>query len=333
MADQVLVLDHAWPDLDIERSVFDSAGITLVSADKASDGELLDLAADFDALMVNWRPLHADVIAAARRCRTIARFGVGVDNIDVETATAHGIVVSRVPDFCVDEVAEHALALILSLARRIVSLAEQTRAGGWSNSGAGPMYRIRGSVLGIVGWGSTAQALASRAVGIGMRVLVHSRTIAQVTLPPGVSAASSLLDLAARVDYLSVHVPLTEQTRGLVDETVLRAMRPTAHLINTARGPIIDTDALTRALREGWIAGAGVDVLDGDPPAPGNPLIGLPTAVVTPHAAFNSVEALHHLRHQAATNVLSALSGQAPNDLVNPEVLTQRDVRLTSGAR
>ena len=291
------------------------------------------LAADFDAMMVNWRPLRAEVIAAARRCRTIARFGVGVDNIDVDAATAHGIVVSRVPDFCVDEVAEHALALMLSLGRRIVALAEQTRVGGWSNTAAGPMYRIRGSVLGIVGWGSTAQALASRAVGIGMRVLVHSRTVAEVTLPPGVSAASSLLDLAAQADYLSVHVPLTDQTRGLIDETVLRAMRATAYLINTARGPIVDTDALARGLREGWIAGAGIDVLDGDPPAPGNPVIGLPTAVVTPHAAFNSVEALHHLRHQAATNVLDALVGRAPKDLVNPEVLTKHDLRLTSGGR
>jgi len=331
MADRVLVLDHAWPDLDIEQSVFDSADITLISADEASDADLPALAADFDALMVNWRPLPANVIAAARRCRTIARFGVGVDNIDVDAATAHGIVVSRVPDFCVDEVAEHALALMLSLGRRIVPLAEQTRAGGWSNSAGGPMYRIRGSVLGIVGWGATAQALASRAVGIGMRVAVHSRTIAGASLPPHVSAASSLLDLAGQADYLSVHVPLTDQTRGLIDETVIRAMRPTAYLINTARGPIVDTEALAKGLREGWIAGAGIDVLDGDPPAPENPLLRLPGAVITPHAAFNSVEALHHLRQQAAINVLSALSGQPPKDLANPEVLAQRDLRLTAG--
>lgn len=331
MANRVLVLDHAWPDLDVERSVFDAAGIEMASADGTGDGELPELAADFDALMVNWRPLGADVITAAHRCRTIARFGIGVDNIDVEAATAHGIVVSRVPDFCVDEVAEHALALVLSLGRRIVALAEQTRAGGWSNTAAGPMYRIRGQVLGIVGWGSTARALASRAVGIGMGVVVHSRTSAQTTLPDGVRAATSLLDLAAQADFLSVHVPLTDQTRGLINEAVIRAMRPSAYLINTARGPIVDTDALARALREGWIAGAGIDVLDGDPPAPGNPLIGLPTAVITPHAAFNSVESLHYLRHQAATNVVDALHGQVPQDLVNPEVLTRADLRLTSG--
>ena len=329
--DRVLVVDHAWPDLHIEETVLGAAGIEVVAAPSRDHDELVDAVADFDAIMVNWLPLPATVIDAAVRCRTIARFGVGVDNIDVDAATRQGILVSRVPVFCTDEVAEHALALMLTLGRRVVSFAEQTRSGGWSNMAAGPMFRIRGSVLGIVGWGSTAQALASRAQGIGMRVVVYSRTVSDSALPDGITAAPSLIDMATTADFVSIHVPLTEHTRGLIDASVIAAMRPTAYLVNTARGPIVDTDALADAVRNGRIAGAGIDVLDADPPAPGNPLLSLPDVIVTPHAAFNSVEALTDLRQQAAANVLSALSGTPPVNTVNPDILARADHRLTVG--
>jgi D-3-phosphoglycerate dehydrogenase len=161
-----------------------------------------------------------------------------------------------------------------------------------------------------------------------MTVKVFTRTPPSVGFPPGISASSSLIDLAGECDHLSLHLPLTSQTNAMINEPVLRAMRPNAVLLNTARGPIVDSGALRRAVVEGWIAGAGLDVLDADPPAPGNALIGLDNVVVTPHAAFNSVESLTSLRRQAATNVMTALGGDVPAAMVNPEVLHSSALRL-----
>jgi D-3-phosphoglycerate dehydrogenase len=321
MARRVLVVDCAWPDLDIEQQVLSEADVELVAAESGDSDELLRLAPRVDAIMVNWRPLTRAVLEAAGRCRTVARFGVGVDNIDVDAATELGIVVSRVTDYCVDEVAEHTIALLLALRRRIVAFSAQTRAGGWDNDAFGPMHRLRGTTMGILGWGAIGQAVAGLAHGFGMDVEVFSRSAPPDGWPAGVRATRSLLELASRVDHLSVHVPLTEQTVGLVDEAVLRVMRPSAVLLNAARGPIVDSAELARAVRDGRIAGAGIDVLDGDPPSPGNPLIGLDNVIVTPHAGFNSVEALETLRRQAAANVLAVLDGGRPSSVANPEVL------------
>jgi D-3-phosphoglycerate dehydrogenase len=278
--------------------------------------------------MVNWRPLPRSVLAAAVRCRTVARYGTGLDNIDVAAATELGMVVSRVASYCADEVAEHATALLLALRRHVVPFTAQTRAGGWDNAAFGPMRRIRGSMLGIVGWGTIGRAVAQRGLGLGMQVTVFTRTDPPGGFPDGVRAAGSLLELAAAADHLSIHVPLTEQTRGMIDGTVLAAMGPEAVLINTSRGAVVSASDLIRAIRGGSIAGAALDVLDADPPAPGNPLIGLRNVLVTPHAAFNSVEALTELRRQAAANVVSALRGEVPAGIVNPEVLDAPELRL-----
>jgi len=228
----------------------------------------------------------------------------------------------------VDEVAEHTIAMLLALGRHLVDFAAQTGAGGWDNAAFGPMRRIRGGTLGIVGWGPIGQAVAGRAVGLGMAVLVFSRSLQGRGLPAGVTAAGSLRELAAAVDYLSIHVPLTEDTRGLVDESVLEVMRPHAFVINTARGPIIDAAALASAVLDRRIAGAALDVLDADPPSPGHPLLGLDRVFITPHAAFNSIEALATLRREAAANVLAVLNREIPHHLANPEVLRTRGLRM-----
>lgn len=330
MTRRALVVDHAWPDLAIEREVLANAGIALVAADSGTEDELLRLAPEADAIMVNWLPVSRRVLLAATRCRTVARFGVGVDNIDVAAATELGIPVSRVSSYCTDEVAEHTIALLLAVRRRIVPFAAQTAAGGWNNTAFGPMHRLRGTVFGVAGWGAIGRAVTDLARGLGMKVEVWSRSRPPGGWPPGVREASSLLQLARRVDHLSIHLPLTEQTRGLIGAEVLSAMRPTAILLNTARGPIVDAAALADAIREERIAGAGIDVLDADPPTPGNPLIGLNGAVVTPHAAFNSVEALAVLRRQAAANVVAVLDGGRPSDIVNPEVFDRPALRVNA---
>lgn len=319
---RVLVVDHAWPDLDIEQELLSAAEVELVAVNGAGADQVLRHAPTADAIMVNWAPLPRPVLAAATRCRTVARFGVGVDNIDVDAATELGILVTRVTDYCIDEVAEHTIALLLALRRKIVAFAGQTRAGGWDNAAFGPMHRIRGTTMGVVGWGPIGQAVAALALGLGMRVEVYSQPAPQEDgLPPGVRLASSLAELASHADHLSVHVPLTGATAGLISEPVLRLMRPSAVVLNAARGPIVDTRALAEAIREGRIAGAGIDVLDADPPSRGNPLLALDNVVVTPHAAFNSVESIQALRRQATGNVLAVLEGRSPSSIANPEVL------------
>lgn len=330
MKRRALVIDYAWPDLEIEREVLAQAGVDLIAADAGQEAELLRRAPEVDAIMVNWAPLSERVLRAAPRCRTVARYGVGVDNIAVDTATELGIPVSRVSDYCVDEVAEHTIALLLALRRRIVAFAAQTTAGHWDNTAFGPLRRIRGTTFGVVGWGQIGRAVADLARGLGMKVEAWSRSAPPDGWPSDVRPASSLIELAARVDHLSVHVPLTAQTTGLVDDAVLRAMRPTAVLLNTARGPIVDTPALAEAITQRRIAGAGLDVLDADPPEPGNPLIGLEGVLVTPHAAFNSVESIATLRRQAAANVVAALDGGVPSDIANPEVFHRPTFRGAS---
>ncbi|MFI9536917.1 C-terminal binding protein [Nocardia fusca] len=325
MTRRVLVVDHAWPDLHIEREVLD--GVDLLTPDSDDIDELASIAPTVDAIMVNWRPLPGKVLKAATRCRTVARFGVGVDNIDVDCATDLGIVVSRVVDYCVDEVAEHTIALLFALRRNIVAFSQQTSSGDWDNTAFGPMRRIRGTSLGILGWGAIGRAVATRAHALGMQVEAFSRSSPADGWPTWVRAAQSVHELASRVDHLSIHLPLTEQTMGLVDESVLRVMRPSAVVLNAARGPIVDSEALSKAVRERRIAGAGIDVLDGDPPSPNNPLIGMDNVIVTPHAAFNSVESVETLRREAAHNVLAVLEGRPPSNVANPEVFDRSTMR------
>jgi D-3-phosphoglycerate dehydrogenase len=327
MTQRVLVIDYAWPDLHIERQVL--TGIELLTPASDDLDELIRLAPLADAIMVNWRPLPRKVLESATRCKTVARFGVGVDNIDVDSATELGIVVSRVADYCVDEVAEHTIALLFALRRNIVTFSNQTASGGWDNAAFGPMRRIQGTTMGILGWGTIGRAVAGRAHALGMKVEVFSRSRPSDGWPAEIRVAESVHELASRADHLSIHLPLTEQTTGLIDGGVLRGMRRSAVVLNTARGPIVDSTALSRAVRDGRIAGAGIDVLDGDPPSQQDPLIGMDNVIVTPHAAFNSVESVERLRREAAHNVLAALEGHPPSDVVNPEVLDRGDLRLS----
>lgn len=318
---RVLVVDHAWPDLDIEQQILAAADVELVTAGNGGADAALRLAPTADAIMVNWAPLPRPVLEAATRCRTVARFGIGVDNIDIDAATELGIVVSRVTGYCIDEVAEHTIGLLLALRRKLVAFAAHTRAGGWDNAACGALHRIRGSTMGIVGWGAIAKAVAGLASGLGMQVQVYSRSTPANGWPGGIRPVGSLVELASQVDHLSVHVPLTDATAGLVGESVLYAMRPSAVVLNTARGPIVDTVALATAIRDGRIAGAGIDVLDAEPPRAANPLLELDNVIVTPHAAFNSTESVATLRRRAAENVLAVLEGRRPRNIANAAVI------------
>jgi D-3-phosphoglycerate dehydrogenase len=248
------------------------------------------------------------VIERLGNLRAIARYGVGLDTIDLDAASKRGIAVSNVPDYCVEEVALHTIALLLAAHRRIVRGDRLVRGGNWGALAAGPVRRLEDQLLGLIGCGRIPRAVASKARALGLRVAAYDPFVAVEAWPEGAARYDDLGELAADADFLSVHAPLTEETRHLVDDAVLRRMPSHAVLVNTARGPLVDTEALDRALAEGRIGGAALDVLEAEPPPPGLPLLRHDDVVVTAHQAFYSEEALRELQRKAAENLRNALA-------------------------
>lgn len=329
MPRSVLVTDYAWPSLDPERRILAGMGVEIVAAETGEEDELVELAPRADALLTNWKPVTARVLAHAPRCLTVARYGVGLDNIDVAAATELGIVVTNVPEFCVDEVSDHALALVLALNRRIVDFVGQTRHGGWDNQAAGAMHRLRGQTLGLIGFGRIARRVAAKAQAFGLVVLAYSPSLAPGE-HDGVTATSFERVLGSS-DVVSLHAPLTDSTRHMIGRAQLDLMRPGAFLVNTARGALVDQVALLDAVVSGRLGGAGLDVMDEEPPAADHPLRHAPGVVITPHAAFYSIESINDLQETAAGNVAAVLDGRLPATVVNSDVLASPALRATVG--
>jgi D-3-phosphoglycerate dehydrogenase len=315
---RVLITDYAWPDLDIERAILREAGAELVAAKETDPDSLAKLAADCDAIMTNWVKVPESVIAAAKKCKIVSRLGIGLDNIDVKAATDRGIMVTNVPDYCTIEVAEHALALMLALARKAAFYHHESKSGRYNLQDGPALRRIEGQTLGIVGIGNIGLKLAEKAKGLGLKILAFGRT--RKPLPAGIEW-SSLDDLLAHSDYVSLHIPLTPETRHLIAAPQLARMKPSAYIINTARGGLIDHSALAAALTAGQLAGAALDVQDPEPPDLLKPPYNDPRIIVTPHAAFVSVESLENLRTRTARQVAACLRGGRPEHVVNPGVL------------
>lgn len=313
----VVITDHVFPSLAIEQELLGAIGATIALLQTTSEGHLADAAADADALLVCYAPITARVIDRMHRCRIIARYGIGVDNVDLEAASAKGIVVTNVPDYCVDEVSDHALALLLACARRVTLLAGRVGAGRWEAKDAAPMHRLRGQVLGLVGFGKIPRRFAEKARPLGLDVIAYDPYVSAEEMDAQGVRKVDLDPLLAGSDFVSVHAPLGPQTRGLIDAARLRAMKRTAYLINTARGPLVLESALVRALESGWIAGAALDVVEHEPPAPDHPLRRLENAILTPHVAFYSEESVQELQRKATDEVVRALSGQPPRSPVN----------------
>lgn len=323
----VVIADYDYGDVAIERAVIEGAGLELTAAHCKTEEEVIDVARDADAIIAQYATVGAKAIGALTRCQVIARYGTGVDIVDVDAATRHGILVTNVPnDWCENEVADHAMALLLALARKIPGYDRACRAGVWQWQTGQPIHRLRGSVLGLLSFGAIAQAVASRGIGFGMRVIAHDPYMPDGDITAWGATAVSFGELLEQADYLVIQAPLTKETHHLFGETELRRMKPTAFLINTARGPIVSDDALYRALSEGWIAGAGLDDIEEEPAKqrdwkPSNPLFALPNVVVTPHAAYYSEEAIHTVRDFAAHEVVRVLTGQPPLSPVNADQL------------
>lgn len=277
---------------------------------------------DADALIVSSSPITRRVMSALRQLKVVVRTGVGYDVIDVPAATELGIVVVNIPDLWVREVANHALALLLAWNRKIITLNQEVKSGVWQSRVPGPSTgSLHGETVGIVGFGNIGRAFARRVSALETHVIAYDPYVDDAQFAAlGVERVRSLGELAARADYVSVHTLLNAETRHLIDEVFLRQMKPTACLINTSRGPVVDEQALIRALQEGWIAGAALDVREPEPPAPDSPLCQMDNVILTPHAAYYSTPAVAQVPRRCGEEVARALSGQRPLHVVNPEV-------------
>lgn len=311
---QVLLTDYVWPDLDIERGIFAKIDTEIVLPPDTTPATLARVAAPVDAIMTNWAKVPADVIAAAANCKIVARMGIGLDNIDVAACTARKIPVTNVPDYCLIEVAEHTLALVFGLARKIGWYHQATQSGTYQLQSGPPMFRIQGQTLGLIGYGNIGQLVAEKALALGLKVLVHNRTVKPA--PAGVKFVA-LEELLQTSDYISLHVPMSPETKHVLNAAAFAKMKPTAYVINTSRGGLIDHAALAAALEKGQLAGAGLDVQDPEPPDLSQAPYNDPRVIVTPHAAFVSQESLENLRRRATQQVADQLTGKRPENVRN----------------
>jgi D-3-phosphoglycerate dehydrogenase len=318
---RVLQTDRAWPDSSIEREILSPLGAELLEAPATDEATLAALARDADAVMTNWAQVTTAVIRGASRCRVISRTGIGLDNIDVATATALGIPVTNVPDYCVAEVADHALALLLACARQIGFFHLRTKQGEYRLQAAPPIPRLGGKVLGLIGLGRIGRALATRARALGMTIVAHTPSGNAQGVACRMVTLDELLELS---DFVSLHAPLTGSTKHLLARPQFERMKRSACLINTARGGLVDHAALADALARNRIAGAALDVFEPEPPDLAAPLFRDERVIVTPHTAFVSEEALIELRTRAARQVRDVLEGHRPECVVNPEVFSTR---------
>jgi D-3-phosphoglycerate dehydrogenase / 2-oxoglutarate reductase len=317
----ILLTDHPWPELDIERAVLETAGYRFVHGPQqtptASVVEALVREHDPIAIMTCWADVSAAAIAMPAELAIVQRMGVGLDNIDVAAATARGAWVANVPDYCNEEVSDHAVALLLDLCRGVTKFDRAVKSGQW-NPGAANSRRVAQLTVGIIGYGHIGALTARKLSGFGVRVLVNNRTLLKTRgsgaeIESGVTVAD-MATLQAQADALVIHAPLTPETHHLLDDAFFAKLRRRPLIVNVSRGGVIATDALLRALDRGLISGAGLDVVEGEP-TPDRKLVERPDVIVTPHMAFSSDASLADLRQQSAAEVLRVLRGERP---VNP---------------
>ncbi len=316
----VVVADSVFPNLDLARAVVSRAGAELRLASQPTPEGIVAAAREADALLVTYAKINADMIREMKKCKIISRFGIGVDNVDIEAATRQRIVVTKVPDYCIDEVSDHAMALLLSLVRKIPFSSARAHAGRWEMPAVTPIHRLRGTVLGLVGFGRIPQLVAPKAKAFGMRVMAYDPYVPLNVMEQAGVGRLEFPELLKISDYISIHSPLLPETHHLFSDEVFRQMKPGALIVNTSRGPVVDEAALARALDAKQLAGAALDVLEQEPPV-NSPLFGRDNVILTPHTSFYSVESLEELQTKAAEEVVRVLSGQPPRNPVNPEAL------------
>ncbi len=312
----VMIADCDHADIEIEKKVLSDVCRELPWHQCRSEEEVIAQCADAEGLILQYAPMTRRVLQSLKHCKVLVRYGVGVDTVDLPAASDLGIVVSNVPDYGTDEVSDHAFALMLCLTRKVAQANALVKDGVWDFRRSQPIFRHRGRTIGIVGAGRIGQAMARKAQALGMRTLAFDTLLTQERLPSDIRLVD-LQTLLRESDVVSVHCPLTEETRNLLDESRLRLMKPTAYLVNTARGHIVDEAALDKLLSERRLAGAAFDVLAQEPGAAGHPLFRHDNFLCTPHMAWHSDESVQDLKRKAAEEVRRVLRGEAPHYQVN----------------
>lgn len=315
---RAVVTDYTFPDLDLEREILSAAGIGLESGQARTTGELVPLVADADAVITQFAPVNAEVIEAMKKARVIVRYGIGVDNVDLDAARARGIPVCNVPDYCIAEVADHTLAFILALTRQVLVHSNRVHAGTW---GLGtPLASLRSltdMTVGVVGFGRIGRAVVKRLTAFGGRVLVHDPVADPGEVEAVGGVPSDLGGLFALSDCVTLHCPSTEKTRGMVNRETLAVMRQGALLVNLARGDLVDSGALVEALDSGKLSGAALDVFSPEPIPPGHAILKRDNVILAPHIASASVPAVGRLRRAATALAVAAIQGEPLGSVVN----------------
>jgi len=322
---KAVITDHPFPTLELTKTIFNRAGIEFEALQTRDADAIVAEARSAEALIVGMARIDEKLIARLERCKVIVRLGVGFDNVDLAAATARQMMVVNIPDFCTEEVSDHAIALILMIARRLQAGQKAVRDGKW-----GPMAidftsfrRLNQMTLGLYGFGRIARGLAEKARGVRMNCVACDPFVTKDEMTAAGVSKVEMAELLAKSDFLSLHSPLTKETEGAFGIEQFRAMKRTAWILNTARGPVIREDELVKALDEGLIAGAALDVLAKEPPEKTNPLLGRENVIVTPHMGSWTLDSRDDLQTKGAEEVVRALSGKTPLNVVNREVLAR----------
>ncbi|MDD5705300.1 MAG: C-terminal binding protein [Kiritimatiellae bacterium] len=316
---KIAITDYVFDNLDIERGVLEPNGCSLISQRSGKDpAALAGLVSDADAVITQFAPVDAAIVGAMRKARVIVRYGIGVDNVDLQAAAAKGIPVCNVPDYCTDEVADHTLAMILELTRRICSNALKVRAGVW---GMGvpfeAMHALKDMTVGVVALGRIGREVVSRLKPFKCRILVFDPVVPAAAVRAAGCEPATLDELLAGSDLITLHCPSTEQTKRMINARSIARMKPGAMLVNASRGTLVNTDDLVAALRAGHIAAAALDVADPEPLPAGHPLVAMDNVLINAHIASVSPQAVKKLRTDAASTALAAVRGQKLSNVVN----------------
>lgn len=315
---EVVITDCDHGSIEIEKEELCRIGAKITLAQVRSEEDLIRVCGQADGILNQYAPLTRAVMEHLPKCKVIAKYGVGVDTVDLKAAADFGIIVTNVPDYCVDEVADHTISLMLSLARKIVFFNQRVKSNEWDFRQGNPIHRIRNKTLGLIGCGRIGREVARKMSVFGVRAIAYDPYIAD---PGGAIAFVDLDTVLRESDFISIHCSLNESTRHLLGGGEFQKMRKKPLIINVARGPIIDEKELIQALNRGQISGAGMDVLEKEPPDPHNPLLKMENVILSPHVAFYSEESICELKRRAAEGVSAVLLGEWPRAVVNKDVI------------
>lgn len=313
----VAVTDYGFPDLIQEEEVLKPMGFEFVTGQCKTPDEVISLTKNADAILIERAPITKEVIDSLERCKIIVRYGVGYDSIDTEAAREKGIPVVNVPDYGTEQVADHAMSLLLSLVRKIPQIVSQVRKGVWEITPCRPIIGLQGKTLGIAGFGNIGRDVAKRAQGFGIRTIGYDPFVEEDVYEELGTQKVDWHSLLEESDMISIHLPLTEDTKHIFNSEAFERMKSTAYLVNASRGGVVSTDCLIKALEQHQIAGAALDVLEEEPISPDNPLLKMEQCLITSHCAWYSESSITKLQRHAALEIKRLFSGERPKHIVN----------------